>query len=70
MNCTWILFKWLISDYNNLKILRTINLNYYLQRINETIMHLFNTGDRTTNLNSKCAKLKMESIYNENIKIN
>ena len=29
MNCTWILLKWLIIGYNNLKILRIINLNYY-----------------------------------------
>ena len=40
MNCTWILLKWLLIDYNNLKILRIINLNYYLQRINETMIHL------------------------------
>ena len=39
------------------KKLRIINLNYYLQRINETKIHLLNTGDWTTNLNFKCAKL-------------
>ena len=40
MNCTWILLTWLIISYNNLKILKIIILNYYLQIINEIMMHL------------------------------
>ena len=50
MNCTWILLKWLIIGYNNLKILKIIILNYYLQRINKTMIHLLIIAYKTTNI--------------------